>query len=112
MDDQREKSPKRPDTLQAVDKVPDTISLGQLCRDAAKVLSKAGFEHRIDLFREVEIEDPTVRMMLGRGHRVKVRIKITASSLLFEDAKPAYERQTDEQIEPDALQRKVVNGRI
>ena len=75
----------RPATLSGTDKVPDSISLSELCRDAAKVLSKAGFDHRIDIYREVEIEDPTVRMMLGRAHRVRVRLKITASSLLFEE---------------------------
>lgn len=84
MDDQRSRT-QRPPTLSGADKVPDAISLSELCRNAAQVLSKAGFEHRIDIFREVEIEDPVVRMMLGRAHRVRVRIKITASSLLFED---------------------------
>ena len=112
MDDQRDKATRRPDTLQGVDKVPDTTSIGQLCRDAAKVLSKAGFEHRIDLYREVEIEDPTVRMMLGRGHRVKVRIKITASSLLFEDPKPKQVEASTEREQPETLPRKVANGRM
>ncbi len=89
---------QRPSTLSGADKVPDTISLSELCRDAAKVLSKAGFEHRIDIYREIEIEDPTVRMMLGRAHRVRVRIKITASSLLFEDqGKASGEDQLQEQ---------------
>ncbi len=87
--DGRRMASQRPATLSGADKVPDTISLSELCRDAAKVLSKAGFEHRIDIYREIEIEDPTVRMMLGRAHRVRVRIKITASSLLFEE--PAQE---------------------
>ena len=78
-------SSSRTPTIPGSDKVPDSISLSELCRDAAKVLSKAGFDRRIDIYREVEIEDPTVRMMLGRAHKVRVRIKITASSLLFED---------------------------
>jgi hypothetical protein len=65
-------------------KVPDTITLGDLCRKAAQALAKHGLDRRIDLYREVEIDDPAVRLMLGRSHRVRVRIKITATSLLFE----------------------------
>lgn len=67
-------------------KVPDTITLGELCRKAAQALAKHGLDRRIDIYREVEIDDPAVRLMLGRSHRVRVRIKITATSLLFEGA--------------------------
>lgn len=69
-------------------KIPDDITLAQLCQEAAQALARAGLEHRIDIYREVEIDDPAVRMMLGRSHRVRVRIKITAASLLFQDASP------------------------
>jgi hypothetical protein len=65
-------------------KVPDDITLEELCRRAAKALARAGLEHRIDIYRDVDIDDPAVRMMLGRSHRVRVRVKITATSLLFE----------------------------
>jgi hypothetical protein len=65
-------------------KVPDDITLRELCQKAANALSRAGLEHRIDIYRDVEVDDPAVRMMLGRTHRVRVRIKITAASLLFE----------------------------
>ncbi len=65
-------------------KVPDTITLGELCKKAAQALAKHGLDRRIDIYREVEIDDPAVRLMLGRSHRVRVRIKITATSLLFE----------------------------
>jgi len=65
-------------------KVPDTITLAELCRKAAQALAKHGLDRRIDIYREVEIDDPAVRLMLGRSHRVRVRIKITATSLLFE----------------------------
>ena len=82
--DNRRMASKRPPVQAGIDKVPDTITLEELCRNAARVLSKAGLDHRIDLYREVEVDDPAVRMMLGRPHRVRVRIKITASSLLFE----------------------------
>ena len=75
---------KRTPLPHGMDKVPDDISLEELCRNAARVLSRAGLEHRIDLYREVEVDDPAVRMMLGRPHRLRIRIKITASSLLFE----------------------------
>jgi len=66
-------------------KVPDDITLAQLCQEAAQTLARAGMEHRIDIYREVEVDDPAVRMMLGRSHRVRVRVKITAASLLFQD---------------------------
>lgn len=65
-------------------KVPDSITLGELCRKAAQALAKHGLDRRIDIYREIEVDDPAVRLMLGRAHRVRVRIKITASSLLFE----------------------------
>jgi hypothetical protein len=70
-------------------KVPDDITLAQLVQEAAQTLARAGMEHRIDIFRDVEVDDPAVRMMLGRPHRVRVRVKITAASLLFDDAAPA-----------------------
>jgi len=70
-------------------KVPDAIELGSLVSKAARALTKAGLEHRIDIYRDVEIEDPVIRQMLGRGHRVRVRIKITAQSLLFSDSSDA-----------------------
>jgi len=64
--------------------VPDDITLGQLCTKAAEALARAGLDRRIDIYREVEIDDPAVRLMLGRPHRLRVRVKITATSLLFE----------------------------
>ena len=64
--------------------VPDTITLGELCAKAAQALARAGLDRRIDIYREVEIDDPAVRLMLGRPHKLRVRIKITATSLLFE----------------------------
>ena len=67
-------------------KIPDDITLAQLCQEAAQALAKAGLEHRIDIYREVEVDDPAVRMMLGRSHRVRLRLKITAASLLFDDS--------------------------
>lgn len=64
--------------------VPDTITLGELCTKAAQALARAGLDRRIDIYREIEIDDPAVRLMLGRPHRLRVRVKITATSLLFE----------------------------
>jgi hypothetical protein len=66
-------------------KVSDDIKLGDLARRAARALSRAGLEHRIDIYRDIEVEDPAVQKMLCRPHRVRVRIRITAQSLLFED---------------------------
>jgi hypothetical protein len=66
-------------------KVSDDIKLGDLVRRAARALARAGLEHRIDIYRDIEVEDPAVQKMLGRPHRVRVRIRITAQSLLFED---------------------------
>ena len=70
--------------LRVMTKVPDDITLGELCHRAAQTLARAGLEHRIDIYRDVEVDDPAVRMMLGRPHRIRVRVKITAASLLFE----------------------------
>ncbi|MCS6945635.1 MAG: hypothetical protein RMK97_09535 [Sutterellaceae bacterium] len=67
-------------------KVPDDITLRELCQRAAAALARAGLDHRIDIYRDVEVDDPAVRMMLGRKHRLRVRVKITAASLLFEPA--------------------------
>jgi len=64
--------------------VPDSITLKELCTKAAQALARAGLDRRIDIYREVEIDDPAVRLMLGRAHKLRVRVKITASSLLFE----------------------------
>ena len=66
-------------------KVPDEITLGELCKKAAQSLTKAGLQHRIDIYRDVEVDDPAVRLMLGRAHKVRVRVKITAASLLFDN---------------------------
>ncbi|HEX4598123.1 MAG TPA: hypothetical protein VH278_10090 [Burkholderiaceae bacterium] len=66
-------------------KVSDDIKLGDLARRAARALARAGLEHRIDIYRDIEVEDAAVQKMLGRPHRVRVRIRITAQSLLFED---------------------------
>lgn len=64
--------------------VPDDITLKQLCAKAAEALVRAGLDRRIDIYREVEVDDPAIRLMLGRPHKLRVRVKITASSLLFE----------------------------
>lgn len=69
---------------QSMANVPDTITLGELCTKAAQALARAGLDRRIDIYREIEIDDPAVRLMLGRPHRLRVRVKITATSLLFE----------------------------
>jgi hypothetical protein len=70
---------------QGMGKVSDDIKLGDLARRAAKALTRAGLEHRIDIYRDIEVDDPAVQKMLGRPHKVRIRIKITAQSLLFEE---------------------------
>lgn len=71
-------------------RVPDEIQLGKLAQKAAAALAAAGFEHRIDIFRDVEVEDPVIRKILGQTHGVRIRITITAQSLLVgQQAKPA-----------------------
>jgi hypothetical protein len=82
--------------------VPDSITLGELVKKAAQALTRAGLDRRIDLYREVEIDDPAVRLMLGRSHRVRVRIKITAKSLLFEgNGAPGSETERDTETGPE-----------
>jgi hypothetical protein len=65
-------------------KVDDDMAFGELVRRAAHALAYKGLEHRIDIYRTVEIDDKLIRESLGRDHRVRVRVKITAESLLFE----------------------------
>jgi hypothetical protein len=82
---QRYSRADRPSGSSSMPKVPDDITLGELCKKAAQSLTKAGLQHRIDIYRDVEVDDPAVRLMLGRAHKVRIRIKITAASLLFEN---------------------------
>jgi len=65
-------------------KVP-TKSNWVILRAGQQGSDRAGLEHRIDIYRDIEVEDPAVQKMLGRPHRVRVRIRITAQSLLFEE---------------------------
>lgn len=86
--------------------VPDNITLGQLCKKAAEALARAGLDRRIDIYREVEIDDPAVRLMLGRPHRLRVRVKITAASLLFEAGQDPQQGQGEgaaESLEGDTV---------
>ena len=83
--------------------VPDTITLGELCAKAAQALARAGLDRRIDIYREIEIDDPAVRLMLGRPHRLRVRVKITATSLLFET-------NTEQQAAADAAGPETAGG--
>lgn len=92
-------------------KIPDDITLGQLCQEAAQALARAGLEHRIDIYREVEVDDPAVRTMLGRKHRIRVRLKITAASMLFDDAAPVdVEQHGAADSDAHTVKRKAVQG--
>lgn len=62
----------------------DETKFGDLVRLSAIALSREGFDRRIDIFRIVEIADPWILESLGRKHRIRVRVKITAESLLFD----------------------------
>jgi hypothetical protein len=70
--------------------LPDTITLGELCRVAARSMLRAAHAGQataagtLELYRVIEIEDPPVRNMLGRAHRVRIRVKVTAASLLHD----------------------------
>ena len=46
-------------------KVPDDITLGELCKKAAQSLTKAGLQHRLEIYRVVDVDDPAVRLLLG-----------------------------------------------
>jgi len=65
-------------------KVSDSMTVGELASRSAQVLARAGLQHRIDIYRDVEVDDPAVLRMLGQKHRLRVRIRITASSLLLD----------------------------
>jgi hypothetical protein len=91
-------------------KVPDSITLKELCTKAAQALARAGLDRRIDIYREIEIDDPAVRLMLGRPHKLRVRVKITASSLLFENT--ADRNRAAEAAGPDTVGEGAVVGSI
>ena len=62
------------------------MSVRDLMKRSARLIvnqSKRGpdFERRVDLFYDVDLQDKK----LGRKHRVRVRLKLTASSLIFAD---------------------------
>lgn len=82
--------------------VPDSITLAELIEKAAQALCRAGLDRRIDIYREVEIDDPAVRLMLGRAHRLRVRVKITAASLLFENSESTPDETLDRPTEMPA----------
>ncbi|HXY05253.1 MAG TPA: hypothetical protein VEI05_01800 [Burkholderiaceae bacterium] len=65
-------------------KVPDNITVGELVSRSARALARAGLQHRIDIYRDVEVDDPAVFHMLGQKHPLRVRIRITATSLLLD----------------------------
>lgn len=64
--------------------VEDEAKLKDIVRLAAIALAREGFDRRIDIYRTVEVADPWILETLGRKHRIRVRVKITAESLLFE----------------------------
>ena len=68
----------------------DTLTVEELCRVAGREMVRSARRGGsaanpvIEFEREVDVEDPPVRAMLGRTHRVKVRVTVRAISLLFE----------------------------
>lgn len=62
----------------------DETKFGDLVRLSAIALAREGFDRRIDIYRVVEINDPWIMESLGRKHKIRVRVKITAESLLFD----------------------------
>lgn len=62
----------------------DQTKFGDLVRLSAIALAREGFDRRIDIYRIVEINDPWIMETLGRKHKIRVRVKITAESLLFD----------------------------
>lgn len=62
------------------------ISVRELLERGARLIvqhSTRGpdFERRIDLYYDIDLKDPK----LGRKHRVRVRLKVTAASLIFDE---------------------------
>ena len=72
------------------------MSMREFIEKAAKLIVKHSergpdFDKRIDYYADVELRDPT---MPGGRHRVRVRVKVTASSLRFEEASAARSEST------------------
>ena len=42
------------------------------------------FDKRIDLYYDIEFSDSAVGSIIGKKHRIRTRLKVTATSLLFE----------------------------
>jgi hypothetical protein len=55
----------------------------KLAQWASQLLLLHGFDKRIDMYITVVVPNDTVAIALGRPHHVRMRIKITGSSLLF-----------------------------
>jgi hypothetical protein len=62
------------------------ISVRELLERGARLIVQQStrgpdFERRIDLYYDIDLKDPK----LGRKHRVRVRLKVTAASLIFDE---------------------------
>jgi len=65
----------------------DTLTFAEVVKRAALALVNSKQPTRIDIYREVWIDDPVTLDTLGRRHPIAVRVKITARSMLFDNVK-------------------------
>lgn len=73
----------------------DSLTFADVVKRAASIIARNRQTNaRIDIYREVMLDDPVTLEALGRRHPVAVRVKITAQSMLFDSAskeKPPHE---------------------
>ena len=74
----------------------DSLTFADVVKRAASIITRSRQTNaRIDIYREVMLDDPVTLEALGRRHPVAVRVKITAQSMLF-DINPDKEKPPHE----------------
>lgn len=80
--------------LENVDWLHET-TVAQLVENAAFVFLRRGFDCRIDIYRDVTLRDEVTLRAFGKPHPVRVRLKITACSMLWEGAQDSRKKGDD-----------------
>lgn len=69
--------------------VPDWLhetTVARMLENAAYIFLRRGFDTRIDIYRDVTLQDSVTLGAFGKPHPVRVRLKITACSILWKGA--------------------------
>jgi hypothetical protein len=63
-----------------------STTVATVIEQAATIMLRTGFDRRIDIYRDVVLDDAVTLAAFGRSHPVRVRVKITACSMLWPGA--------------------------